>query len=365
MKRLDTKAKYRQFINERDRLAERFLMKARAQVADEFRRFMQQAHDEFLRSYYAMNREFADPVTQRRLNLLDNALERISRDVAHAMVAHWRELRRLTFALAQAGEQQAKINVAGGEPRKVPKEEIAKEVHDPTEFGAIEDRTLLALSRVRRDLMDSVEMSLTMGEDVPAASARFLKTFPAPERVVQKRVMRRLVREAEQPRVPGKEAFGFSEFIDEDEWQEILRAYKTQYVPKWRDPRSGQLESPVSVGESEEVAVYPWQLEREITDDFVTRVNNGTHEGAKAQGITDFVWIAIVDDRTDDCCLKRDGLTVTEIRAKLKGEWADDKCRASVPPAHPNCRCRVAPATGDLPEVPESNEADFYDWLNS
>jgi hypothetical protein len=30
-----------------------------------------------------------------------------------------------------------------------------------------------------------------------------------------------------------------------------------------------------------------------------------------------------------------------------------------------NCRCALAPAMANLPDKPESNQADFDEWLNS
>jgi len=82
-------------------------------------------------------------------------------------------------------------------------------------------------------------------------------------------------------------------------------------------------------------------------------------------GVKDLNWIAVIDDRTDDCCLWRDGLTTMEIEDELNGNHADDDCDATTPPAHFNCRCRLAPVTDDLPDVPASNQIDFEEWLDS
>jgi hypothetical protein len=77
------------------------------------------------------------------------------------------------------------------------------------------------------------------------------------------------------------------------------------------------------------------------------------------------MWIAIIDDKTDDCCLKRDGLTSTQIEEKLRGEWEKDECQAKVTPAHFNCRCRMAPVSDDLPDQAPADFGGFDEWLNA
>lgn len=363
MKRLDTKPKYRKFVNARDKAAEAMLLKARAKVSDELRHFMNIVQSEVIRTYHGLNREFMDPITQHQIRMLDESLDRHARDIAIQMAQHWVNLRAHIYMLTHAGEQQASINVRGGRPKHVPHDQIHKAAYAPTAFGPIVDRAYLSLSRLRRAVIDAIEMSRIMGDEIKPAVERVMRVFPKPDRITSQRVMKRLTEAAQDG--SEEDRFGFSAYMADDDWQEIVNEYKGEFVPKWRDPSTGRLETPVSVGTSEEYAVYPWQLEKEITEDFVSSVIAGTNEGASAQGITDFVWNSILDDRTDECCVKRDGLTVSEIRAKLKGDWSGDECRASVPPAHFNCRCRIAPATDDLPDMPESNAAEFEDWLDS
>ena len=115
---------------------------------------------------------------------------------------------------------------------------------------------------------------------------------------------------------------------------------------------------------------YAWEYERDITNDFVYAVREGAIEAAKENGITDFVWIAVVDDKTDACCLWRDGLLTSEIEAKLKEhESEDEDCNLGgsglVPPLHFNCRCSLAPATDAIPQKPEVDYASFDKWLET
>ncbi len=361
MKRLDEKLRYSTFSNAKNKALEGLLLKARARVGDDLRHFMLLVQLEVQRSYPTFNLEFLDPYTANNIRALDQSIDRHAYTISIEMTSHWLALRSYVYTLAHASEQQAVIQTKNGKPHKISKDDVHKAVFAPTQFGSVEDRAYLSLSRIRRDVIDAVEMSRIMGDALPACMERVLKAFPRPEIVKQPRALRR-IKEADYIK---KNDSSLLDFVDEQEWEEILDEYKSEFVPKWRDPRAGTLESPVSIGDEDGFVVYPYQLENELTEDFVQKVRDGEHEGAKSQGITDFVWIAVVDNRTDKCCLKRDGLTTAEIKDKLEGEWQKDECRGVTPPIHPNCRCRLAPATDDIPDAPENGTADFEEWLNS
>ncbi len=109
---------------------------------------------------------------------------------------------------------------------------------------------------------------------------------------------------------------------------------------------------------------YTWEVEQEITEDFVKSVRDGTIDSAKEAGIEDFMWIAVLDSHTDECCKVRDGLSSSEIEKKIADGTIDgEECDAIVAPAHFNCRCDVAPMTNDLPETEASGLPDFNEWL--
>jgi hypothetical protein len=146
--------------------------------------------------------------------------------------------------------------------------------------------------------------------------------------------------------------------VDEATWNDMLDAYKNEYVPKTRGPE-------FVVGDPEVTGKdtwYGWEFERDMTNEFVQSVRDGSVDAATENGITDFVWIAIVDNVTcDDCCdghgcVDLDGMLTSEIEK----EYGDASC-----PAHFNCRCTLAPATDDLPDKPDDGAKDFEDWLNT
>jgi hypothetical protein len=131
-----------------------------------------------------------------------------------------------------------------------------------------------------------------------------------------------------------------------------------------RGPDDQTLFYDVTTGEEKER--YTWEVEQELTEDFVQSVRSGEQEAAKAQGINDFMWIAILDKATDECCALRDGHSSSEIEDMLdQGKLDSEDCDAIVAPGHFNCRCQSAPMTDDLPERVEIDYGSFDDWLGS
>ena len=145
-------------------------------------------------------------------------------------------------------------------------------------------------------------------------------------------------------------------FIDEAVWNEMVEFYKKEYVPtyQFRIPKG-----------AEDYWYKDFELEQDLTHDFVKSVRDGTLAAAKENGITDMMWIAVIDAKTDECCTWRHGLSSSEIEDQLKGEHSDDDCEEIVPPAHYYCRCTIAPMVDSMSEAPESNQKEFDEWLNS
>ncbi|MEM4380469.1 MAG: minor capsid protein [Thermoplasmatales archaeon] len=110
------------------------------------------------------------------------------------------------------------------------------------------------------------------------------------------------------------------------------------------------------------------ELERMFNEAFVIAARKGEIEAAKKAGVKDYMWNAILDNRTDECCEKRDGLLVSEIEELVKTKWKKDECDATVPPAHFNCRCALVPVFEDQDiidkEVNDINDR-LEDWLYS
>ena len=354
---------YVRSVNKRDQVLEKLLLKARARQSDELRRFITLCLQHVARLYPLMNLNFLDPHTVTHVKRLEWEIEQSAKEVQTNVTANWLRLKHRTYAFSWAATQKAMLNAGKpGQPLPLPAGKLQHHRAKRTELGSVPDRVHLSLERLKRKVIDAVQMSRVLGEDLDQALIRAGKAFPPAQKQKKLRVLTRALVEAADDTVPEDPLYG-PQFISAEDWDDIVEEYKTAYLPKYRDPRY-ELDTPATTEEGD-VLLYPWQVEQEMTEDFVSSVRSGEVDSANEQGITDFVWIAILDSRTDECCRKRDGLTNTEIEDNLKGEWSDDDCQAMVPPAHFNCRCRIAPATDDLPDKPASNSQDIEDWLNS
>lgn len=291
------------------------------------------------------------------------------------------DMRRTVYGLSYVGQAEAIARAMGDS--EITAELTRKKIHDSQNKpmpmgGSIHLRVELYFQRLERKVTDAFQLSQVLalpgkdanGEDAPGETLqemldRIERAFPTPKRYRRpKRVMARLT-EANRPK---GDVDISTTIVDDDEWQRILDDYKAEALPA-SDYRRAPYDKIFYAEQTEEgietYTRYEWELEQEMTQDFVDRVRDGEEDAAKENGVTDFQWIAIIDDRTDDCCSWRDGLTTKEIEDQLEGEHSDDDCDVSVPPAHFNCRCRLAPMTDDMPEEPQPTEGDFYDWLDA
>lgn len=98
------------------------------------------------------------------------------------------------------------------------------------------------------------------------------------------------------------------------------------------------------------------KLEHLLAYDAVSQLHEGTLQiGSKAMGIEDFEWVTS-GPHVCDFCAKRDGKTMTEIRAEIKDEYKD-----TPPPLHPRCNCQLVPKIKDDWSRSEVEKAG-YEW---
>jgi hypothetical protein len=279
-----------------------------------------------------------------------------------ALVTH--DLNAAAYALANVGEAEA-IGRALKQPAKyeVPRGEAELLGQKDAQGESVEGRIALALARIRRAIMDAVELARVKQDPLDETLERVKAAIPKPRRVL--RPKKRLSKVTEADREPG-DPFSFG-FIDDTLWKKIVDAYTDAYVPKWRGPES--VFDITTEGLTEEW--YGWEVEQYLANEFISKVRSGQDAAAKANGVEDMQWIAVIDDKTDECCSVRDGLTSTEIEERMQsGKIDKHECDAIVPPAHFNCRCTMAPVldtqlAGEEFEAPASNAQEFDEWLNS
>jgi SPP1 gp7 family putative phage head morphogenesis protein len=152
-----------------------------------------------------------------------------------------------------------------------------------------------------------------------------------------------------------------SGFVDDETWNDLVQAYLDEYV------QTGRTEGKIRFkagDEREFVTRREWELERDFTHDFVSQVRAGQIDVARENGYNDFVWISVLDNKTDECCVWRDGKLTSEIEKSIS-QGKDDECQTSVPPAHPFCRCDIAPVTEKIDDFKLPQIGDFEEWLTA
>lgn len=270
-------------------------------------------------------------------------------------------LRRIAYIVSYAGEIEALARLKG-QPLKA-KADHSRLAHiqglESPSGGGIKFRLRLYYQALARKAVQAFELGLVSEESDQDILTRVANAFPKQKTLVRpKKKLQKPKREAAPPRRRMEDSLVVG-FIDDDAWDEAVQTYLQNEIQIGRSPEDTVK---VQVGK-DKIERYVWEVEKEVTQDFVELVRRGQIDGARENGIQDFVWISVIDDKTDECCAWRDGLTTSEISRQLKGKYSGDECRTEVPPAHFNCRCDLAPVTEALPETEKEDLGDFETWF--
>lgn len=316
---------YKKFVDDRDRALEQLFTNYRLKFND----IVQNAFGEIT---FAFSKGFVPD---------DSVLKRAALDCQRVL----EEMRRSVFILAGASEAE----ILGRVFQKKTKFSAHDFDHttDVAAGGSLAQRVFYNLRKIVRKLQnfkdkaDLEKRSLSQEEIVSA----FPKKKKIPNLILKKV---RVIKESESEDYPIEMS---NLQISDSEWDQVVEDYKSAYKIDSRGPE-----------------VYGWEVEQDLTHEFVQATRSGQTSAAEQNDIKDFVWIAVIDNKTCDCtgcCLPRDGLTTSEIARLLKTKWKSATILVTVPPAHLRCRCTLAPVTDNLPPVPSSLIGDFNDWLES
>lgn len=361
-KALTHSARYRDFINGRDHVLEEILAK--------YLRATDGVMSWLLRNTQAivshqMVRVGSLPRSDQRLEAqIGQTFARAHDDLVYL----FSRMRTSVYLLSHVAEAEA-IGRATGITQKVhvPGQEIHRVMTgDTPSGGSVSARVDLALYRLKAKVMSALKVAQMLGETPKEAIDRIEKAFP---KLKGSRPVGRTLRRAKPMKESAKDGpvSLVTGIFDQPTWDQMLQDYTEDSIPGPRGPHDKLVTWAVS--DSGDVTFherYEWELEQEITQDFVDQVRSGQVDAANQNGIHDFMWIAVTDKHTDECCLNRDGLSSAEIEARLKsGELNPDVSDATVPPAHFNCRCTPSPISDDLPAVDPPDYGSFDDWLES
>lgn len=363
---------YRKFISERDKALEIILNHYLSSSVDVTRFLVDQILD-ITAGIHARSKQQSHFAVFNQRPQYEAKLDLVFRMAANSAYELAKNLRLSTYTLAHAGEAEA-LSRALGKPlkAKVDQESLSRALNKQAMYGgSLKERIEYTFNKLKRDILNALELSMVQNSSLDEMIARVKRALPKPYKI--KRPLRALkpvkIKEADYKLGKGN---GLSiGIVDDAAWNKLLDDYQEDVI----DPSSPfgrsdfdiyKVEQDYAVeGESAIETRYGWELEQELTDDFVSNVRDGQIDAAKENGIEDFQWIAIIDSKTDDCCAWRDGLTTTEIEEQLNSDHKDDECDVSTPPAHANCRCTLAPMVKDMPESPMPDFGGFDEWLTS
>lgn len=353
--------RYRKFIKDRDRALDELHNNSQVRVSVILHNALTHALQIITHRYGAIPKDsFFTSSGAAALQQIDNQLAHAFVQPAQDTVLEFMKLRRFAYALAAAGEVEG-IARATGDYKQVNLNSVLDEItlSKTSRDEPLLQRVQLAYSDIRRRIMGALERSRVMEEPLDAALARVIGTFPKAYAYKKPPKVLKTLQEAKKGQVVKSVS---ARIVDEREWQALVKDFMDgPDIPKFRFFNDEQI-----IYSDDEVAMkgYAWQIEQELTNDFVAKVRDGQEKSARENGVKDFVWQAILDDRTDECCEWRDGLTTVEIQSELDGNHADDPCRAVVPPAHFNCRCTLSPV-GDVPDDVDVDFGEFSEWLGN
>lgn len=348
MNKLDSLAYYRKFTDQRNRALEQILRKYKLMISDEVRG-----------AFYVIAHTF---ITGQKASALTYIVQDSGAAVEHLV----NEMRRTVHALTVTSEGEVLARIYDRPNQQIHSD---KNYQDPDleAGGSVSRRVVYYLNNIIRKLEALSELAQVKGEKLTAEEVS--GHFPRMTTVKKRPVLTRIKESDGSAKRSAKPNMSI-EFVSPERWDKVLSDYMDDYVPHNRGPDFFYSDAEMTgagrfpAGRYED-KTYQWELEQDVTHDFVQSVREGQLEAFEQNGITDFVWIAIVDDKTDECCLWRDGLTSQEIEAQLKTSHKDDECQTIVPPAHFNCRCSLEPSTENMPDKPVSNRGDFDEWLET
>lgn len=363
---------YTSFILLRDKALERIYTNAQRKIDDELRAVFSRVIEMISYRYGAIPK---DSVKTNRakysLQQIHQAIDTEFYKSAQHIESIYKAMIRRSFLLSSVGEAEAITRATDKQTAVHVNDHELRHMSEKTSQGhEIFDIIVHSFTVVSRNLMNSIEYSRIRGEGRDDLIPRLLKALPKAKKVKRsKRALKPVVREA-AIRSRGT-SLEVKAFIPEDEWRRIIDDYMNEYVPSNRGPEDTidiEYDVPaVSSGDAAATIIeqrYNWGLEREMSNGFVRSVRLGQSEAANQNGIVDFAVIAIIDkDTCEECCgdygcVDFDGLTTTEVEKLTNGEQ-------SAPPFHFNCRCTMAPMLDNMPELEQSNEEEFNQWLNS
>lgn len=356
--------RYRQFVDDRDRALERIHQHAQMDIAQHMKDFFEQT--EMVVSYLSLRNSSSLINFQHNSSALEQGMVQNLKLIFGSILGRIHRMRQAVYILTYASEAEAIGQATQLKAHTtITSQDIHETVHAPTLSGdALDKRVWFNLMNLKAKILRAYELAMIQELSPEETLQKVSDSFPPLQ--VYTRAPRALkkAREASYNLLDDENGNSKADFsntiLSDSDWDMMVDAYKNTELP------ASRFEPGSAFDDETGTFKYNWELEQELTDDFVNQVRNGQVNAANDLGIEEFVWIAVIDDKTcDECCLPRNGKTTGEIQEMLdNGELDEDACDAEVPPAHPHCRCNIGPVAS-TDEVQGADFKAFGEWLNS
>lgn len=374
MIKLNKSLVYRKFINERDDALERILDSSRLRLTEITDQNLVRVIEIIKSRYDFANSGMFSYLSKQRFISIEHEIGREFETFTYRIFSELVSLRKKTYLLAFLGEHKAIDNSTTATVRpKLTKHELDQKAVERRLFGDIDPvrKISFELSKLKQKIINALEMSSLLEEDVNKAIGRVYLTFPKVKPLPKKAALKRVkVTEADSIDINLKKGTTWGFEIDPNIWASLIEDYAKIYIPEDRSPASFfDIKNPYTDEKmTDEVPpeqrYYEWEVTRDVNNDFVNQVRSGQIDAANQNGIDEFVVISIIDDKTcDSCCggvgcVDFHGRFTSEVEEMTDGEF-------SSPPYHFNCRCALAPASKDLEFKPDFTDEDFNKWLTT
>lgn len=356
-----TKSKrYRSFVTDRDRALEKIHQNTQLDMSRMLYEALEQVEN--LTASLALKAEGFQSAP-RLTSSFESGVQSILQSALYPkIVQRIQSMRRSVFTLTYASEVEA-IAQATQIQKQIERRQFETRLHAAINAKAHDEQDLSGrvwhnLSNLRMKIVKA--FSLAALQELPPKEFvdKVKSAFPKSQAYQKPPRHLKLVKEAAGPVVTPTKQDGYQgDFLDDTDWDLAVDAYKDTELPASRFDTAAQYDPDSGY------AKYNWELEQEVTHDFVSQVRSGQVAAANDLGIQEFVWVAILDDKTDECCVDRNGLTTAEIEEAINsGSIDSDLCDAVTPPGHFNCRCQVVPVAS-VNEVEGPDWNTFGEWL--
>lgn len=357
--------KYRAFIDERNKALEQINLNAQTDIS----RILHEALESIsgFVSQLILTRRIEPATVKITSSYLQGIVTERFNIIEPKIVERLKRLRRSTFYLTYLGELEG-IARATQKTSFADVFEFKRKLQAQEESSGLLGRPLdqavyPSLLKLQSKIVVAFATAVLRDEGGPSVLEAVMNAYP--KTTIYTRPPRTLkplaaFKESDQDPKDKKEFDFYHDLTNDTDWDDAVQDYTDTQLPPSRFDSAAEYNPETSTMQ------YSWELEQDITDDFVKQVRDGQVAAATDLGVKDFVWVAVIDKKTcETCCIPRAGKLVSEIEQMLKdGDLDKTECDAVVPPAHPYCRCDIAPVASQDP-VEGPDWKSFGEWLES